>query len=333
MARLSYASLKVNQGWIQQNIDEVEHLYSSRFRTQAEQRRPFNGRAAELGRAPKAFLPPLIENIKDIEGPNTYHMTLPASHMDVPPKRPFADDAEDSADSIPPAPHNNHYLGYTPSLYPSYDQGISVYAAMDLHRPAAVQQNYLHTHTDSWGSGHNTSSTAPSSHQPSHSMYTYLASPVAGSVAQFASASHTANPAAFKSLQASASDSHPPREASIHHPTIPTPAGLSMQDGSYQAGLGTPGVQAPMGAAAAQYFSNQNAQQQYPMAPPPAITPRPDLSAATFGSAQPNKSAHGPRHPHPGMTAARGHLRNPSLRGEYSVSNVTMDDLDSHFGQ
>lgn len=344
MARLSYANLKVNQGWIKQNIDEVEHLYVSRFKGQAEQRRsrkfaPINGIVDTTAWATRDILPPLKEeDYSTTAASRSGHLSFPFGPARPPPGRPFAEDTDNVADPVGPGPlANTQYHGYAPGLYTGAHHGISVYAPADQNQPSTLQHGRLHSHSGSWDSNHLQTGVLSSSHQPTFNMYSYLASPVAGSSAQFVDPSvqgRTTAPSRFPlgtGYTSSGSGFQDDFSSSLH-PPLSSSSGLA-NNATYQADLGTPGVQAPMGAAAAQYFANRAAQDQYPMAPVPAITPRPDLSASTFGPVGASQASYTLNNSRFASKPIPGHIRNPSLRGEYSVSNVTMDDLDSHFGQ
>lgn len=344
MARLAYANLKVNQGWIKQNIDEVEHLYSSRFRSQAEQRRPTSKPPGSRARASRAALPPLQEETNDN---SSYQHLLQAqgavATQKVPARRPFVDEpSEDPVLPTQPPAYSGHYVGYTPTFYSGYEQPAQISLGPGYDQ---AQQVGSDNHQSVMTSDHTSSKPGPPSplqSQAAHSMYSYLASPVAPYTAQFASP-HTADGNPVKSSVGSASITalHTQQQAwkgsdpsAANHP--PFARNIVAASGAYppyQADLGTPGVSAPMGAAAAQYSSAQDALQQYPMAPVPAITPRPDVFNPTFPNTFTSKPVRHGQQQVARAGPARGHLRNPSLKGEYSVSSVTMDDLDSHFGQ
>jgi hypothetical protein len=157
-------------------------------------------------------------------------------------------------------------------------------------------------------------------------MYSYIVSPVPGFTAQFAGpASSPANPIpswvpSGTNPQYSAMGSNVSISHSSHQPS------LSMSS--------TSAGQASFDSSPGQLYGGRTLQ-EYALVPAPAITPRPDNSAATFSSvvAHPTSaSARQGRHTR-NVSIAQGHQRNPSLRGDYSMSTVTMDDLDSHFGQ
>lgn len=357
MARLSYANLKVNQGWIQQNIDEVEHLYSSRFRGQAEQRRSRqsatiagNAGGITVGggktRGSRALLPSLDEEL-----PSTLPFQQLLSHPQPgtasrdapPPRRPFADAMEDATTIAETAKAPaTHYLGYTPTLYSGYDgaTGLSYPRQEYSQLPQEGYHHHLqpHAHNPRADASNAPTSASPSLHQANHSMYTYLASPVVPNNSQFAASSHgsdgsskAAVESASVALQAQQASWAPIDSSNAVHVTHahPIAANTYTINAEYRDGITPIGYQTSLGP---QYDATQMASRQYPMAPVPAITPRPDLSAATFTSVV-SKPTRNTQHPHTRADSMRGHLRNPSLRGEYSVSNVTMDDLDSHFGQ
>lgn len=341
LARLSYANLKVNQGWIKQNIDEVEHLYSSRFRNQAQERRlrrlnTVYDDAINPERAAKAFAtssPPLKEG--DIQKAWIYSsgITHQGSHANVPLSRPFAEPNEDILATLKPPAPASQYLDYTPGVYAGYDPGISVYAPVDGYQPTSIRQGYLSSQSGSWQPQTTLSSNSPTLHQPSHSMYTYLASPVAGSTMQFAGPANANITQAQTSTGQSSVTVHSAKESDTwSHDALPLNSSVSTTASSRsndQSDLDAAVVPTP------QYGFTQTIQQQLPLAPAhvPAITPRPDLSAPTFTAVHGSETTYGAHQGHTGINAVRRHLRNPSLKGEYSVSSVTMDDLDSHFGQ
>ncbi|KAK9898010.1 hypothetical protein P389DRAFT_64632 [Cystobasidium minutum MCA 4210] len=358
MARLSYANLKVNQGWIKQNIDEVEHLYSSRFSVQAEQRRSLrraatttttrsaigSGLAGGDSTGNRALLPPLDEG----SSPSfTVQQLLSqpqigtsANSQNSPPRRPFADDIDDGTLKTETKPLSSHYLGYTPTFYAGYDEATGISYPGQAPPPRHQLQPHIFVETDST---EKTAGTHVPHHQANHSMYSYLASPVAPSSGQFASPSQNPNTgASSKAAVQSASAALHAQQHSWSNPgslaqvnlvnSQPIATSTYVLDAEYHRdGQRSSDLQSPAGP---HHISTQDTLRQYPIAPAPAITPRPDLSAPTFTSvvtaAKPSRKI---QHPHSRADYARGHQRNPSLRGEYSVSNVTMDDLDSHFGQ
>lgn len=340
LARLSYANLKVNQGWIKQNIDEVEHLYSSRFRSQAQERRSRGPKtlrttsAVDLADNSRGadWLPPPIRRAEVYSS----QIDQAGSHRDVPPSRPFAEANEDIVGSLKPSGPDSQYLDFTPALYGGFDPGISVYAPVDGHQPVSMRQGDFPSQSTIWHSHTTLPSNSASLHQPTHSMYTYLASPVAGSAVQFAGPVNSTitedlPPLGESSAVAPSTNEHAwSKKGHMPHASLSTIASSHSNDQSDFSGTS---LHTPTGTAGPQYGFAHSISQQYPLAPVPNITPRPDVSAPTFTSMHAAKSSYGGRPGHASINPVRGHIRNPSLKGEYSVSSVTMDDLDSHFGQ
>lgn len=154
-ARLSYASYKVSKGWIQQNINEIEHLQASRFAEQAQRRKGFKGKGKASTKC---------DDKADI------------SHVENTASGPFAMLADPRGQAVlsaslalPLSPRNQYYgytaqdIAHTHHSYYNYQSSDSN-AAQDLNRYGVA--------------------TPPPHEQvihPSPSMYKYIASPIAPS--------------------------------------------------------------------------------------------------------------------------------------------------------
>ena len=203
----------------------------------------------------------------------------------------------------PPSPRN-HYYGYTAPNYLNSHSSAYPYQPIDNHMYfEQVRQ---------------TGVTPPPHEQvlhPSPSMYNYLASPLAPSGPWSSnyrpdSAMSTSRPVASEVPGHADGNWRSGAELSTysdqyHHASN----GLVMADPH---DLGTPGVASH---STAPFYTAPPAQgAQHSLMPAPSIP-----AVRQYG--QP-------------ASLQRGHAKNRSLhalRGEYSASNVTMDDLDSHF--
>ena len=311
--RLSYATWKVSHGWIQQNITEVENLYSSRFRAQAEQRaKPRTD--ILIGKSRRTE--------QDLNKHGLHHGT-----------EGISDEGGILPEIIPIQGSDGHY----PGPFATRDAPAYPYRDQEL-----VQ---LTTHTD-LKEHPLLEALSPPVMQPSPSMYSYLASPVivsnmamspnlngtpvrVGTSARYMPAIPAVSedsPRSYTDFWKNTSDydgySSSSRD-SIAHRNGFMAAGHQAYDAMYH----IPKPAMPSGSAAG-YASSAE------LLPPVGIVPKVQASASDGIYAGRRASINNGFLRGSFGSPLRRHQASNSqnLRGEYSASNVTMDDLDSHFG-
>ena len=288
-ARLSYASYKVARGWIQQNINEIEHLQASRFSEQAERRKALKGK----GRATALDDPKVA-----------------IDHLEHAPHGPFSMLADpygqavlSGSTGLPTSPRTHHFSQ----------------SGQDYLDPHPIAYQYHALETQSYPEQLRTAGVTPPPQEqvmhPSPSMYSYLASPLAPS-----------GPWSSMARPESALGTSKPIFAAA--PVISTDF---WRNGTESSGTSANYQHIPNGMVAAADVHTYDSPGAMPEAPPAYQNGSVPANHAQY-SLLPAASI--PAGVHPGGSAQRGHGRNRSLhalRGEYSASNVTMDDLDSHF--
>ena len=303
--RLSYASWKVSHGWIQQSLSEVENLYSSRFRQQAAQRSLIKSSTKGKHRAGMSSI-----HDSDMYAPGAGAMVM----------------ADDS--------HMNNYSTYQPfgqadeqpaELVAPFAEANAPYSHLDNRQLQPPQ--LITTSSNPLVAGLVT----PSMACPSPSMYAYIASPLVGGGSPsvgFGTPSQRTTTGPFANGYSSAGHiTNTPRQyddfwkGSIFNETVdrsgqsrnPASQILNMGDQSTQTGqkLGSPAI--------------SNHLRRASLAAAAAVPPQAAGQAAIAASTQQIS----------GTAFKSGHQRiqsNASLRGDYSASHITMDDLDSQFG-
>jgi len=368
--RLSYASLKVSRGWVQQNINEVENLYSSRFRHQAEERALKGSRSLKSPRA------------KPQDRHQQHHSIASQWSLDVQPLTTA------SANPYMAGSIGNGGMAVFPSSSGPDEQPRAYFADARNDQdhiysfvPSEAYADVPRRYSDTIVLSSTDAATPPPLQQPSPSMYAYLASPIIGNLqspavhsrASFSSAPHQPMASISESASASAPDTdssatpiplfpdHPIHRAQSaqtevrggthafvpHHqppstqtfqstarPTVFSPQDKNLPPStSFHAHVGAPSlhVRQPSGllvpanfAATPKTSSTSGFAGQATLSGGDSFSfPALPGSPAVYGA---NSSSNGPPHSQ--------HKRNFSngIRGDYSMSNVTMDDLDSHFG-
>ncbi|CAD6564698.1 MAG: Ubiquitin-conjugating enzyme E2 2 [Cyphobasidiales sp. Tagirdzhanova-0007] len=296
--RLSYATLKVSHGWIQQNINEVESLYTNRFRAQAAGR-------AEQNIAKKPVKGKQTHSAEDVQSVEANISGAAATA---------------TLDDLPYQGSQGYYPGpFAARDVPAYPYRDQEHLQMHSHPASNVE---VGTASDM---------SSPQLLQPSPSMYHYLASPIVDgksgtnpilsdppprrtSISRLAPslpALTQDTPRLYGDFWRSSS-THDYSGASVKNSNTQRTILITSDNPLYSADFGTPA--GTLHAGSVGKFPSSGS-----LLPPVGITqkmPATSKQIGSFGS------------PH------RQHQANNSqnLRGEYSASNVTMDDLDSHFG-